>query len=117
MGVKRGNSSLRLRSSAGRDGVREARCLPRVEAADQVCDVAKAGAPQDADGDRAPVASFAVHHQKLPAIELRAPRFQLSERDAQRFFDRSTRQLAELTYVQHGDPVRLVAPQLGQILN
>ena len=44
---------------------------PGVETADQVRDVAEAGTPQNAGGDRAPIAAFTVHHQKFPAVQFR----------------------------------------------
>ena len=45
--------------------------LPGVEAASQVRDVAEAGTPQNAGGDGAPKAAFAVHHDEFFAVQFR----------------------------------------------
>lgn len=51
-----------LISTGARDHVRKTGRPPRVEPAGKVGDVPKAGAPQQAGGDRTAVAPFAVHH-------------------------------------------------------
>ena len=57
-------------SSLGlREDVSETGRFPGVETADQVRDVAEAGAPQNTGGDRASIAAFTVHHQKFLAVQ------------------------------------------------
>src|SRR3954452_24806639 len=81
--------STRVRVTV-RDHVSRAGRFPGIKPAIQVGDVAETSTPQHAGGDRTPIPAFAVHHQKFPAIQIRYPRFQFSERDAQRFQDHST---------------------------
>ena len=62
-------AGMRLR----RDRAGQTRRFPGIKAADQIRDVSEAGPAEDAGGDRASVASFAVNHQKLIAVEFVQP--------------------------------------------
>src|SRR5215471_16011619 len=51
-------------------GDRQTGCLPGVETADQIGDVAEAGSAQDAGGNGAAIAALAVHDHQLFPVQL-----------------------------------------------
>ena len=53
-----------IRTDTAGNRIGETGRFPGVEAANQVRDVAEAGAPQQTRGDGAPITAFTVHHEK-----------------------------------------------------
>jgi hypothetical protein len=72
------------------DHVRKTGRLPRVEPADKVVDIAKAGTSQQAGGDRTAMAANAVDYQKSLAVQFACPGLQFSQRDTLRTTECST---------------------------
>ena len=102
----------------GGNHAREPGRLPGVEPAGQIGDIAKAGAAQQAGGDRTAIAALAVHHQQFrpgpvrrsaPAVAPSGIRTESSIAPRAHF--------SRLPHVEHGDPIRFLFPQFDEILN